>query len=164
MRSGDRANFFRGFFSLCPTLRLHWLSREWTAEWSVTVVCLLAVLCLAAWLWLHCRPAVSFAHQALRHSVAAASAPPADAQTADDAAAAMSSFNVGVDNDFPDQVYASLQRSNHSKQISAQLNTAATLLAVGCSDGIIAMSVKKTQRQRRRQHTHRASGSGVERL
>jgi len=56
----------------------------------------------------------------------------------------MSSFHAGVDHDFPDQVYASLQRSNHSKQISAQLNTSATMLAVGCSDGAIAMSVQQT--------------------
>ena len=46
---------------------------------------------------------------------------------------------AGVDSDFPDQVCATLLRNNSSRQISAQLNTAATLLAVGCSDGGVAM-------------------------
>ena len=53
--------------------------------------------------------------------------------------AAMTSLSAGVDNDFPDQVAATLQRNNSSKQVCAALNTAATILAVGCSDGGVAL-------------------------
>ena len=47
----------------------------------------------------------------------------------------------GVDSDFPDNVSGTLVRGNHARQLCLELNSAATLLAVGCSDGVVAMSV-----------------------
>lgn len=49
------------------------------------------------------------------------------------------SLLLGVDTEFPDQVSSTLARSNQSKQCTSEFNAAGSLLAVGCSDGAIAM-------------------------
>lgn len=46
---------------------------------------------------------------------------------------------MGVDSEFPDAVTATLSRGNASKQISTAINPAGTLMAVGCSDGAVAV-------------------------
>jgi len=50
-----------------------------------------------------------------------------------------SSLSVGVASDFPDQVAASLIRANKAKQTCTDINARGTLVAVGGSDGVVAI-------------------------
>lgn len=49
------------------------------------------------------------------------------------------SMYTNFETDFPDTASSALTRSNSSKQCTIQFNTRGTLLAVGCSDGCVAI-------------------------